>query len=177
MNNFEHDIFWKSNTDNNFFTWIIGLFGEPTPIREVDKDKPFATDSVYFAKDFAYKRHTIAEAVENLKQICHPTVYNDPESLIFAKIELDLRGTKKDRYVDEFNKTVPIVKTYERNMPDRRVVCFVPNEELRIAALQEGAIMAGGQELIIEVSKGRVDTVNNFLNIGILVTGKQCLYS
>ena len=40
-------------------------------------------------------------------------------------------------------------------MPDRNVVCFVPNEDLRLQALQAGAVMAGGHELIMEISKGK----------------------
>ena len=36
------------------------------------------------------------------------------------------------------------------------MVCFVPNEDLRLQALQAGAVMAGGHELIMEISKGKV---------------------
>ena len=54
-------------------------------------------------------------------------------------------------------KTVAIVKPYERGVPDRNVVCFVPNEDLRLQALQAGATMAGGHDLVMEISKGQVD--------------------
>ena len=47
------------------------------------------------------------------------------------------------------------MKPYDRGVPDRNVVCFVPNEDLRLQALQAGAIMAGGHELIMEISKGK----------------------
>ena len=59
------------------------------------------------------------------------------------------------RYIDGFTKTVAIVKPYDRGVPDRNVVCFVPNEDLRLQALQAGAVMAGGHELIMEISKGK----------------------
>ena len=47
------------------------------------------------------------------------------------------------------------MKPYDRGVPDRNVVCFVPNEDLRLQALQAGAVMAGGHELIMEISKGK----------------------
>ena len=100
----------------------------------------------------------------NLKQICHPSMKNDPDAMVHVKIELDMRSTKKDRYLDAFTKTIPIVKAYDRNVPDRQVMCFVPNEEMRLEVLQAGAVMAGGADLIMEVAKGRIDIVS-FLRV------------
>ncbi len=134
-----------------------GLWGPPKPVREKDTDLQFPVDNVYFNHDFAYKRHTLEEAIFNLKQVCHPSVMNEPNAIVHAKIEFDMRATKKDRYLDGFSKTVPILKAYDRNVPDRQVVVFVPNEDLRLMALQEGALMAGGHDLIMEISKGQVD--------------------
>jgi hypothetical protein len=58
---------------------------------------------------------------------------------------------------------VPILKHYERNVPDRNVMAFVATEEKRLDAIQAGASMAGGQELITDVAKGRIDIVRLFL--------------
>lgn len=138
-----------------------GLWGPPKALREKDQDLPFPIDNVYFAKDYAYKRYTIAEAVDNLKLLCHPSMMNEPDALVFVKIEFDMRANKRDRYIDSFTKTAPIVRPYERNVPDRQVACFVPNEELRLQALQEGAVMAGGADLVMDISRGRVDIVSS----------------
>ncbi len=54
---------------------------------------------------------------------------------------------------------VPILHAYDRQVPDRTVMAFVPNEEMRQAALEAGALHAGGEELISEVVKGRIDLV------------------
>ena len=61
---------------------------------------------------------------------------------------------------------IPIVKAYDRNVPDRQVMCFVPNEEMRLEVLQAGAVMAGGADLIMEVAKGRIDIVS-FLRVSL----------
>ena len=105
-------------------------------------------------------RYTMEEAIGNLKQLCHPSLMNEPDALVNIKIEFDMRASKKDRFLDGFNKTVAIVKQYERGVPDRNVLCFVPNEEMRIQALQSGAVNAGGHDLIMEISKGQVDIVS-----------------
>ncbi len=55
---------------------------------------------------------------------------------------------------------VPILHAYDRKVPDRTVMAFVPNDALRQAALDAGALHAGGEELILEVIKGRVDLVS-----------------
>jgi len=134
-----------------------GLWGPPKPLRTPDKDLPFPKDDVYFAQNYAYKRYAMEEAINNLKQLCHPSMMDEPDALVNIKVEFDMRANKKDRYIDGFTKTVAIVKPYDRGVPDRNVVCFVPNEDLRLQALQAGAVMAGGHELIMEISKGQVD--------------------
>ena len=77
----------------------------------------------------------------------------------------------QDKYLDEFKKTVPILKTYDRNVPDRVICAFVPGDEARLEALENGAKIAGGQEMITEVAKGRIDTVSYF---GFLVAADIC---
>ena len=66
----------------------------------------------------------------------------------------------QDKYLDGYSKMVPILHAYDRKVPDRTVMAFVPNEELRQAALEAGALHAGGEELILEVTKGRIDLVS-----------------
>ena len=62
--------------------------------------------------------------------------------------------------MDGYSKMVPILHAYDRKVPDRTVMAFVPNDELRQAALEAGALHAGGEELILEVTKGRIDLVS-----------------
>ena len=38
------------------------------------------------------------EAVNNLKQLCHPSMMDEPDALVNVKIEFDMRASKKDRY-------------------------------------------------------------------------------
>lgn len=134
-----------------------GLWGPPKPIREKDNHLTFATDDVYLIRDFAFRRWEFDEAILNLREHYHPTLLDRPDDLVFAKIELDMRAQRKEKYLDGFSKMVPILHAYDRKVPDRTVMAFVPTEELRQEALAAGALHAGGEELISEVAKGRID--------------------
>ena len=56
---------------------------------------------------------------------------------------------------------VPILHAYDRQVPDRAVMAFVPNEEMRQTAVEAGAVHAGGVELINEIVRGRIDLVSH----------------
>ena len=38
------------------------------------------------------------EAINNLKQLCHPSMMDEPDALVNIKVEFDMRANKKDRY-------------------------------------------------------------------------------
>ena len=127
------------------------------PIREKD-DKMFVADNVYFIEDVAYKRWTFEECINELRLNNHPSLgYSKPDGLVVAKVEFNLKGSKTDKYLDGFSKMVPIIHPYDRGVPDRTVCAIVPTSEMEDLAIEAGAIQAGGEELIKEISKGRVD--------------------
>ena len=134
-----------------------GLGGPPRPIREKD-DKTFVADNVYFIDDCAWKRWKFEEAINELRLNNHPSfAYSNPEGLVMAKIEFNLRANKKDNYLDGFTKMVPITHAYDRGVPDRNICAFVTSDEMGNAAVEAGAFKTGGEEFIKELSKGRID--------------------
>lgn len=50
--------------------------------------------------------------------------------------------------------------SFERGVPDRNVFVFVANEEQAAEAEAAGAYKTGGEDMISEISKGRVDVVS-----------------
>ena len=137
-----------------------GFGGPPRPVREKD-DKVFVADDVYFLEDCAWKRWTVEDAVNELRLNNHPSLgYSKPDGLVMAKIEFDLRASKKEKYLDGFSKMVPIVHPYDRGVPDRSVLAFVPNPVMEKVAIESGAAQAGGEDLIKEVAKGRIDVAD-----------------
>ena len=122
-------------------------------------DKPHACDNLYLMREFSWKRWSLEEAIEELRLQYHPSMGNKPNALVEAKIELDLRATKKERYIDEFTKMVPIMNAYDRGIPDRSVLAFVSNEDQAKLATEAGALRAGGEDLVSDIAKGRSDIV------------------
>jgi len=134
-----------------------GLGGPPRHIREKD-DKEFLADDVYFMEDAAWKRWKFDEAIKELRLCNHPSMgYSKPEGLVFAKIEFNLKSTKRDQYMDGFTKMVPIAHAYDRGVPDKSICAFVTDDEMANAAMEAGAVKTGGEEFIKELAKGRID--------------------
>lgn len=60
-----------------------------------DDHKPIPTDDVFSTKIFRQKVYSLSEAINDFRCIYHPTLYDEPKSQLFAKIELNMQGEKK----------------------------------------------------------------------------------
>jgi len=138
-----------------------GLLSDPPPLREPD-ELPFPEDDVYFMRDHTWRRWTLEQAVQELKMLNHPSLSTSKpgKRIIEAKIELDMRASKKEKYVEEFSRQVPIMHSFDRGVPDRNVLVFVANEEQAAEAMEAGAYKAGDIDLVNEISKGRIDVAD-----------------
>lgn len=63
-----------------------------------EKQRPFddshyvvCDDDVYFLKRFKSKLYSFEEALQNLRETHHPTVYNVPNAPVYARVNLDLK--------------------------------------------------------------------------------------
>lgn len=136
-----------------------GIWGKPKPQRDPD-DRPWPVDDVYITHLHAWKRWDFEEAVQVLREAYHPTIFNRPDSMIKAKVEFYMRAVKKEKYIEGFTKMVPIANKYDRGVQEKTVMAFVPNDEEKDKALAAGAAAAGGEELITEIMKGRVEVAD-----------------
>ena len=84
---------------------------------------------MYLSEYFTWKRWSLEEAIQELRLHNHPSMLNRPNAIVEAKIEFDLRGTKKDRYLDDFSKMVPIWHYYDRGVSQSTVMAFAADEE------------------------------------------------
>merc|ERR1712012_1114221 len=104
-----------------------GLWGTPPPLRDPD-DKPFPGDDVYLTREHTWKRWDLGEALEELRLLNHPSFsWSKPgPRIIEAKVEIDMRASKKDKFIEEFSRPVPIMHSFDRGIPDRNVLCSLP---------------------------------------------------
>jgi len=141
-----------------------GLGRHPQPWRTKDV-RPFATDDVWAEMWHTWPRFSVSETVSMLREHHHPTMLNIPDAMIWAKLEFNLQGPKKERFLEGFMTMVPIFNPFERGVAEKQIMVFAKNPEAIKAAEEAGALKAGGTELVEEIAKGRVDVtdIDNFL--------------
>lgn len=109
---------------------------------------PPPEDDIYFTEKFRRKKVSIEEAIEMHKQFCHPDVYNMPDALVIATVELNLKmKIKRKRYIEKIETTVCLPNLYEASVRQRKIVALTKNEEDQEKAREAGAIMAGAMDI------------------------------
>ena len=131
------------------------------PLRANEENKSFPTDDVYYKYEFCYERMPFAKALERVRMHYHPSLLNRPDDLLHAKVELNMKAAKAEKYLDGFLKMVPIIHPFDENMRAKNICVFANTEEDRQKALEVGAFVTGGEELITDIVKGRFDIVRN----------------
>ncbi|XP_067004658.1 large ribosomal subunit protein uL1m [Anabrus simplex] len=133
-----------------------GKLKVPTTKRRIeDFWKSDPVDNVWIGKYHKWRIYSFAEAVECHRETHHPTIYNVPDAPLNAFIELDMRAPKKNKFVDNFKRVVHIPYPFDLG-DDRSVLVFCKSPELQKMALEAGATLCGGTELIKDVQKGEV---------------------
>jgi len=134
-----------------------GLGTEPIDWRSVD-DKPFPIDNVWDEQWTTWRRLSVSQAVNCLREHYHPTMLNNPNGIVMARVEFDMTA-KKDRYVEASSKMVPLYHPFERGVTQKTIMLFAKNDESLKAAKEAGAERTGGVELIEDISKGKIDVI------------------
>ncbi|KAG8239526.1 hypothetical protein J437_LFUL019216 [Ladona fulva] len=127
---------------------------KPTTSRRIDDSwKRDPTDDVYLGKFYKWKVYSFAEALQCHRESHHPTVYNLPSAPLNVTIELDMRADKKNKYVEKFTRIVGIPCPFNHG-ETRKIVAFCKSTELQQIALDAGANVSGGSELIKSIQVG-----------------------
>eukprot|EP00088_Acartia_fossae_P023977 TRINITY_DN24938_c0_g1_i1.p1 TRINITY_DN24938_c0_g1~~TRINITY_DN24938_c0_g1_i1.p1 ORF type:complete len:401 (-),score=59.12 TRINITY_DN24938_c0_g1_i1:32-1204(-) len=137
----------------------LGFGPDPLEWRPED-NRPFATDDVWSERWFTYNRMSVTEALNCLREHYHPTMLNDPDGIVYAKIELDMTGAKKDRYMEEFSKMIPLYNSFERGVTEKSILVFAKSTEAQKEAMDAGAQRTGGLELIDDIAKGKLEILD-----------------
>ncbi|XP_050484382.1 50S ribosomal protein L1 [Bombus huntii] len=113
-----------------------------------------AVDDVYLVKYHQQPVYSLKEAIENHRETHHPTMFNKPNAVVNAFIELNMRREKKNRFLDRFTRIIntPHIFTYEKNK--RTVLAFCKNLQEQEDAKNAGADLVGGVELIKRIQNG-----------------------
>lgn len=58
-------------------------------------EKPEAFDNVFLREEYTWPVYNLQSAINNCKEVNHPTLYDNPRAVIKSYFELDLRTKKK----------------------------------------------------------------------------------
>lgn len=120
-----------------------------TSVREIDESKPDPpTDDVYFMEKFRPKRFSLDEILEFHRQSVHPDIFNQPDALVTATVELNLKmKIKKKKFIEKIDSTLCYPHLFQYAVKPRKIVALCPKPEDQEAAREAGAIIAGGIEI------------------------------
>jgi len=136
-----------------------GINSTPIPWRETS-DKPFPVDDAWSENYHTWTRLSVAEGLECLREHYHPSMLNDPNAIVWARVEIDMKGSKQGRYMEPFNKMVPLYHAFERGVAEKNILVFAKTQESREEAQNAGANMTGGLELIDSIAKGKFEVID-----------------
>lgn len=109
---------------------------------------PPPEDDVYFMEKFKRRRFSLEEILEYHRQAVHPDVSNEPDALVSATIELNLKmKIKKKKYVEVINSTTCYPNLFQYQTKPRKIVALCKNEMDQIAAREAGAIVVGSSDV------------------------------
>lgn len=75
---------------------IIYRLSEVTINKHADDSyKPTPTDDVYPLKYYKWVVYSAEDAVRAHQETHHPTMYNQPNQYVYARVEFDMSATKK----------------------------------------------------------------------------------
>lgn len=114
-----------------------------------------STDNVWIGKYYQWRVYSVAEAIQCHRETHHPTMFGCPNAELFARIELNMQGEKKTRFVENFQRTAFIPHKYNHG-EERTVLVFAKGHELVVEAQKAGATHVGGPELIKDIQNGKL---------------------
>lgn len=60
-----------------------------------DSFKSISHDNVYPMRYYRWPVYTAEEAIKAHQETHHPTMYNEPEAYVYARVEMNMEGVKK----------------------------------------------------------------------------------
>lgn len=118
-------------------------------IRQYDTSRPEPPqDDVYFMEKFRPRRFSFDEILEFHRQAVHPDVFNQPDALVSATVELNLKmKIKKKKYIEKIESTLCYPNLFKHSIKPRKIVALCPKPEDQEAAKEAGAITVGAMDI------------------------------
>ncbi len=123
------------------------------------KDLDTIVDDVFVTELYKQITYSLVEAIDMHRETHEPSMLNEPNALVDATLELDLRTKKKTRFLDTFKGIISYPNKFEFSA-NRKIIAICKKEEDQLAAKEAGADVVGASEIIRMLQKGDLNMSN-----------------
>ncbi|CEF65480.1 39S ribosomal protein L1, mitochondrial [Strongyloides ratti] len=112
------------------------------------------TTNVFFNHQVKTQFYPITEALKMHRELQQPAIFNNPKGFIKLRIELNMTTKKKTKMIANSDHIIPVpypVETKEK----RAILAFVADPQLQELAVESGAELALGPDVIKKIIKGQ----------------------
>ncbi|XP_037975532.2 50S ribosomal protein L1 [Plutella xylostella] len=120
-----------------------------------DSFKQISKDDVFPMRYYRWPVYSAEDAVQAHQETHHPTMFNVPDALVFARVELNMEAVKKNRYLESFTKLTLLPHGFSRD-EERTILAFCKGQDLISQAAEAGATTVGGTELVKKIQEGEL---------------------
>ena len=117
---------------------------------------PTPSDDVFFLKGKKEPSYSLDEMLQFFRDSHDATMLNEPDSLLTARIDLDLRTSKKTKFLQPFSGTISDVPHKFGFTSKRSIVAICKDKGEAERARLAGAEYSGCQDIVRDLSKGNI---------------------
>ena len=114
-----------------------------TDIGKIDLPK----DDVFFLENTKEITYSVEEAIDLHREVLDKTILNEPDALLFARIELNMRLKKRTKFINEIRGVHLYPNDYFFKRTNR-VVAICRNDEEADMCREAGATLSGHKDIL-----------------------------
>ncbi|XP_027202283.2 mitochondrial ribosomal protein L1 [Dermatophagoides pteronyssinus] len=117
-------------------------------------------DNVIVMDQYKERKYPLNTVMDMIRETHQPELYGEPDALVEARIELDLRTKKKTKFVGSFTGIVSYPNLFRYGVK-RKIIALCKADEDEEQARKAGAELAGSNDIIRMLKIGDI-TLDNF---------------
>ncbi|KAI1285661.1 50S ribosomal protein L1 [Halotydeus destructor] len=123
--------------------------------------KQLPSDNVFFTQAYVRLGYSIEDIVDMHRETMHSTMLDQPDALLSARIELDLRLKKKNKFLDSFEGFIDFQHRFGLTR-NPRIVVIAKTREDQDKSIEAGAIISGHNDIIKQIEKATLKPDEDF---------------
>ncbi|GMT24501.1 hypothetical protein PFISCL1PPCAC_15798, partial [Pristionchus fissidentatus] len=98
--------------------------------------------------------YSVAQALAMHRELQHPSIYNNPKAPLRLRLELNMTTERQTKMVGSSDEIVPVPYPFSHN-EKRTILAFANDLKLQEVAVETGAEISVGQDMIKKIIKGQ----------------------